>query len=50
MSIRMEPLQQFFHMVICSSFDKNRNLNFFVDSSGSEKTHIVCTASFFVLE
>ena len=27
-SIRMEPLQQFFHMVIYSSFDKKRNLNF----------------------
>ena len=27
-SIRMEPLQQFFHIVIYSSFDKKRNLNF----------------------
>ena len=27
-SIRLEPLQQFFHILIYSSFNKKRNLNF----------------------
>ena len=45
-SIRMEPLQQFFHMVIYSSFDKKRNLNFLSILLGVKKLKLCAQPPF----